>query len=189
MKDTEGIQLTAALLEALGMDLRDPNFIDTPKRVWQSLHYLTHGEAELNALLADPRTFPCTHKELVVVSNIDAAGVCPHHILPVHLKIDFAYLPRETAIGLSKIPRIIRAACRKPVLQEELTCFIADTFFTMLNSDGVMVRITGMHDCMRVRGVALPEATTTTSAVRGMFLHNMALRSEALSNFDRKAGF
>jgi GTP cyclohydrolase I len=37
------------------------------------------------------------------------------------------------------------------------------------------------HLCMAMRGIRKPGATTTTSAVRGIFKENAATRAEAMS--------
>jgi GTP cyclohydrolase I len=43
-----------------------------------------------------------------------------------------------------------------------------------------MVVIEAEHLCMSMRGIKKPGASTVTSAVRGLFRHNLASREEAM---------
>ena len=177
----DAVAKCADLLEMLGCDLEDPNFVGTPERMWRSLQELIQPREAIEELIERCMiTFPSDHQELVVIADIDAYGVCPHHILPVHYRINFAYIPNGVAIGLSKIPRIVRGLARRPVLQEDLTKTIADLLEAKLDAAGIFVQVYGRHDCMVVRGSKSHAAETITSAVRGLFKSEPALRAEAL---------
>lgn len=164
------------LTKAFGMNPGDPNFYDTPRRVAESFTELLRGHSvgaqEEAADWFITKTFPTSHSELVVVSDINAAGVCPHHFLPVLYSIDFGYIPEGQALGLSKIPRIIQMIAARAVLQEDLTSDIAHTFERELKPRGLGVIVRGLHTCMAIRGVQARQAITTSSAMRGEFLEN-----------------
>ena len=55
-----------------------------------------------------------------------------------------------------------------------------------LDPRGVIVVVEAEHLCMSMRGVRKPGAVTTTSAVRGRFKSDSALRAEALELILRK---
>ena len=154
----------------------DPNLRDTPRRVKEAYAELLRGHSMLAKVEIDEMlsvTFPTDHSELVVVQDIHAVGVCPHHFLPVMYAIAVGYIPEKRAIGLSKIPRIAQSLAARAVMQEDLTNDIAEIFYEEpLGAKGVAVLIRGFHTCMSIRGVREHSATTTTSAVRGLFLDN-----------------
>ncbi len=171
------------LCEALGFDLDDPNFEDTPERMWKMYRELLESrnpaklEIELKKLFQS--TFPVGHNEMIVLNNIEAFSMCPHHLLPVHYEASIGYVPQGRVLGLSKLPRFVRLMAHRAVLQEQLTSDLADTLMTHITPQGVIVRLIGYHDCMRIRG-ARSDAMTTTEAVRGLFMHAPQARTEAL---------
>jgi GTP cyclohydrolase IA len=155
---------------------RDENVKDTPRRIADTYTELLFGHSEdgkAEILEHLEKRFPTTHRELTIVKGINSAGVCPHHFLPVLYTVQFGYIPEKSALGLSKIPRIIKIMSARAVLQEDLTADIADLFqLSTLQPKGVAVVVHGFHTCMSIRGVSAREATTVTSAVRGIFLEN-----------------
>jgi GTP cyclohydrolase I len=76
----------------------------------------------------------------------------------------FGYVPGGKIVGLSKIPRLIQAMASRPIVQEDLVSEIADTFMSVVKPLGCVVRTTGRHDCVAVRGVKCHEAQMTTVA-------------------------
>ena len=128
------------------------------------------------ALLA--KTFPAKYTEMVISKHNTAFGVCPHHLLPVVYRISMAYIPTSKVLGLSKLSRLARMIARGPRLQEDLTHELADILHNQLQSQGSAVYIEGLHMCMAARGVGAHEARLVTSAVRGVFLEQLATRQE-----------
>ncbi len=62
---------------------------------------------------------------------------------------------------------------------------IADAMMRRLEPRGVIVVIEAEHLCMAMRGIRKPGATTTTSAVRGIFKTSAVSRGEALDLITR----
>jgi GTP cyclohydrolase IA len=131
---------------------------------------------EVEALLA--KTFPAKYTEMVISKHNTAFGVCPHHLLPVVFNISVAYIPTKKVLGLSKLSRLARLMARGPRLQEDLTHELAVILHEQLDSQGSAVHIEGLHMCMASRGVGAHEARLVTSAVRGVFLEQLATRDE-----------
>jgi len=176
----------ACMLKDLGVSMTDENFAETPRRLASYLreHFLQDGEEEEQVQKFAAATFPSDYKGMVIVDDIEAHGMCPHHLLPVRYVISIAYLPAERVVGLSKLPRIAEVIARQPLLQETVTTKIADTIERLLATPHVAVVVTGIHSCMAVRGVRRP-TPVTTSAVRGDFLHDPTTKTEYLSLRDR----
>jgi len=166
-----------AFMESLGLDLADPNLEDTDLRV-------ARAYAELFAGLrpgAEPvlRTFPNAERYARMVSLLDIPfySLCAHHFLPFFGTAHVAYVPGERIVGLSKLARVVEYFARRPQVQERLTEQVAGFLEDRLHPAGTMVVVRARHLCMEMRGVGKPGASTTTSAVRGVFGDD-ALRRE-----------
>jgi GTP cyclohydrolase I len=91
------------------------------------------------------------------------------------------YIPSGKVAGLSKFARLVEAVTRRLQVQERITSELADIMMRILKPHGAMVVVTGEHLCMCARGVKKPGSQTVTSAVRGVFQTDSALRAEFLS--------
>lgn len=166
----ENAALIAQVLENLKVDLTDPNFKDTPKRifkVWR--HFCEYINRPDEHILKDALTaFPSENSEMVFIEHA-ASTICPHHWLIVHMHVYTAYVPDGKVVGLSKIPRLIEILCKRPTLQEELTRDIGDYIEKALLPEGAAVHIVGRHDCMTSRGVKSVNTSVKTSHYSGCF--------------------
>lgn len=113
--------------------------------------------------------------------DIGVASLCEHHLLPFHGACHIAYIPTGTVIGLSKLARIVDMYSRRLQVQERLTTQIADAVLHATDAQGVMVYINCAHMCMSMRGVQKTGTTTITTATRGRYAKDGALRQEFLS--------
>jgi GTP cyclohydrolase IA len=169
------------LLIAIGEDPDRPGLIDTPTRVARSYREVFAG------LYTDPdqvldTTFDVGHQELVLVRDIPLYSTCEHHLVSFHGVAHVGYIPGPHGIitGLSKVARLVDLYARRPQVQERLTSQIADALVRKLAPRGVIVVIEAEHLCMAMRGIRKPGASTTTSAVRGLFQSSAVSRAEAL---------
>ena len=91
-----------------------------------------------------------------------------------------AYLPsRRGVIGLSKLARVVDHFARRLQVQERLTVQVADALAAHLSPHaGVMLNC--HHMCMISRGITQPNVTTQTTALRGVFMDDPAVRTEFL---------
>ncbi len=168
------------VLRLVGEDPDREGLIDTPARVTRMYEEIFSGYA------VDPRdvlgvTFDEQHEELVIVKDIVYYSQCEHHMAPFYGEVHIGYLPSGKIAGLSKFARLVDAVTRKLQVQERVTSEIADILDEVLQPHGVMVVVTGEHMCMCARGVRKTGSKTVTSAVRGQFRTDAALRSEFLS--------
>jgi len=180
--------LVRQLLQAIGEDPAREGLLNTPRRVTQSLEFLTSGyRADLNAIVNDA-LFTVPHNEMVIVRDIDFYSLCEHHLLPFFGKCHVAYIPDGRVIGLSKIPRIVDVFARRLQVQERLTSQIADTISQRVTPLGVAVVMEATHLCMAMRGVEKQNSVTTTSAMVGVFHHDARTRHEFLELIRHRTG-
>ncbi len=168
------------ILRLIGENVEREGLLETPARVVRMYEEIFSGYD------IDPRevlgvTFDEQHEELVIVKDIVFYSQCEHHMAPFFGKIHIGYIPSGKIAGLSKFARLVDAITRKLQVQERITSEIADILDEMLSPQGVMVVVEAEHLCMSARGVRKHGSKTVTSAVRGLFRRDAALRSEFMS--------
>ena len=160
----------AGIMGELNLDLDDPNFVETPQRVAKMYLEMFHGLREG----AEPKitTFPNEgdYHHMVIEKEIPFYSMCAHHFVPFYGHAHIAYIPGETIVGLSKLPRIL------------------EFLWGQLAPQGVMVVIEARHLCVEMRGVKKSGALTTTSALRGCFA-DRKVREEFLALLSRKTAW
>ncbi len=169
------------LLADLGEDPSREGLVDTPKRVEQSMRYLTGGyDADVDTVLNNA-LFSVDYNEMVIVKDIDFYSLCEHHLLPFFGKCHVAYIPNGKVVGLSKIPRLVDIFARRLQVQERLTNQIANTLLEKINPLGVAVVTEATHLCMAMRGVGKQNSVAVTSAMLGGFRNDARTRAEFLN--------
>jgi len=172
--------LIRSLLAELGEDPSREGLRDTPRRVEESMKFLTQGyRADVDAVINDA-LFSVNYNEMVIVKDIDFYSLCEHHLLPFFGKCHIAYLPKGKVIGLSKIPRLVEVFARRLQIQERLTSEIADTIREKIDPLGVAVVMEATHLCMAMRGVEKQNSFAVTSAMLGVFREDARTRMEFL---------
>lgn len=169
------------LIEWAGDDPDREGLLDTPARVARSYRELFAGyEVEPRAWLE--RTFEEVggYDQLVVLKDIRFVSFCEHHMLPVVGVAHVGYLPTDRVVGISKLARVVRGFARRLQIQEKMTSEIATAIEDVLRPQGVGVVIEAEHSCMTLRGVDVPGASLTTSALRGVVRDDARTREEFL---------
>jgi GTP cyclohydrolase I len=166
-----------ALLVALGQDPDSEGLSGTSRRV-----------AAAYAELLTPEPFEFTsfrndsgYRELVLVRDITFRSLCEHHLLPFHGVAHVGYLPDQRVVGLSKLARVVHHFASRLQVQERLTEQVADFLAANLRTQGVAVVLEARHECMALRGVRSPRASTTTSAFHGRLRTDRSARAEFFS--------
>ena len=175
------------LLAEIGEDPTREGLLETPRRVRQSLQFLTSGYDTDLASVVNGALFSVEYNEMVIVRDIDFYSLCEHHLLPFFGKCHVAYLPNQRVIGLSKIPRIVEMFARRLQVQERLTQQIADAIQSTVAPLGVAVVMEATHLCMAMRGVEKQNSVTVTSAMIGVFREDARTRHEFLELIRRPA--
>ena len=158
--------------KGLGLDLTDPNFVDTPSRVARSYREIFEGLETANDKIHEilGQSFPTKYDGIVQETGITVFSMCPHHFLPIRYEVSIGYVPDEKALGLSKLARIVELVGKLPSLQETFTERIVDEIDDHISPRGVICVVKGAHYCMQMRGVKQKDSWTTTSSARGVFL-------------------
>ncbi len=169
------------LLVAIGEDPDRDGLRDTPERVARAYREIFAG------LWQEPEdvlttVFDLGHDEMILVKDIEVRSMCEHHLVPFTGVAHVGYIPSLDGkiTGLSKLARLVDVFARRPQVQERMTTQIADSLMRILGPRGVIVVVECEHQCMSMRGIRKPGATTVTSAVRGQ-LRDPATRAEAMS--------
>lgn len=176
-------QVMDALTELIALCGDDPGregLEETPYRVLKAYLEYTEGYRE------EPKehlkkTFDVSHRELVLVKDIEFYSMCEHHFAPFFGVAHVGYIPNQKVTGLSKIARTVEGYAKRFQVQERLTTQIAEAIEEVLDPKGTMVVIEAKHMCMCGRGVKKSSASTITSSVRGAFADRPHSRAEFLS--------
>ncbi len=166
------------MLTIIGEDPNREGLIKTPGRVYKAYEFMTKGYKQDPKVVLNEALFESSNDEMVLIKDIEFYSMCEHHLLPIIGRAHIAYIPDGKVIGLSKIPRMVDVFARRLQIQEQMTEQIADAIKEVIKPKGVGVVIQARHMCMEMRGVEKVNSTTTTSALRGMFL-----KSETRSEF------
>jgi GTP cyclohydrolase I len=125
--------------------------------------------------------FDETYSEMVVVRDISFYSLCEHHLLPFFGVCHVAYMPNGKIIGLSKIPKLVKAFSRRLQVQERLTNEVADILMRKVGPLGVGVVMEARHMCMEMRGAESIDSPTVTSSMLGLFRTDGRTRDEFLA--------
>jgi GTP cyclohydrolase I len=172
----------AEILTAFGLDLTTPGTLDTPRRFLRALYDATDGyDGDPKLLTAFPtecRGGANCELAQVVEGPIPFVGLCEHHVLPFPGRAWVGYVAHDQIIGISKLTRLVRVLTRRFGVQERMTHAIADTLESLTGAHGTAVVLEAQHLCTQMRGVREHEPTTRTTAYRGVYVGDPALRAE-----------
>ena len=173
--------LVKELLAELGEDPGREGLVKTPKRVAQSLAFLTQGYRQNVKSVINGALFTSGTNHMVILKDIELYSLCEHHLLPFYGTCSIGYISQGKVLGVSKLARIVNLFARRLQIQERLTEEIADAIMREANAEGVGVVIRARHLCMMMRGVEKQNSEMTTSAVLGSFRSDEKVRQEFLS--------
>ncbi len=159
-----------AIMEILGMDLRDDSLRGTPLRVAKMyVKELFQGlnPANMPSMTLFENKFQ--YNEMLVEKNINFYTNCEHHFVPFFGKAHVAYISSGKVIGLSKLNRLVEYFSKRPQVQERLTMQIGKALQTVLQTQDVAIMMDAKHLCVSSRGVKDDSSNTITSYFGGKF--------------------
>ena len=142
-------ELVAEMIRRLGDDPEREGLKRTPERVAQSLAFLTQGYATKPEDVINGALFEESHRNMVVVKDIEMYSLCEHHMLPFFGKVHIAYIPNGKIVGLSKTARLVEVYARRLQVQERMTDQIAHAMWDLVEPEGRRGRGRGLppvHD-------------------------------------------
>ena len=169
------------ILRLIGEDPEREGLVKTPVRAAKALIDITQGYRESASEIARKAIFEHAGSQMVIVKDIEFYSMCEHHILPFFGKVSIGYIPKGKMIGLSKLARVVDNFARRLQVQERLTAQVCQLLDRELPNDGVIVKCTAEHLCMKMRGVEKQDSATTTLDYTGKFAEDIALRTEFLN--------
>ena len=179
-------ETVATLIEQLGENPDREGLLDTPRRVAESLRYLTEGySTDPSTVVGDALFALDGYDDMVLVKDIAFYSLCQHHLLPFFGRVHIGYVPEGRIVGLSKLPRLVDMYSRRLQVQERMTREIAEAIDSVLTPRGVGVVVEGRHLCIEMRGVEKESSQTVTSCMLGVFRDDQRTRAEFLSHIQQ----
>lgn len=156
------------ILKAVGENPQREGLLNTPERFSKAIHEVCSGYLMSPQDAVGKGIFPGEGKGLISIRDIDFFSLCEHHMLPFWGKASVAYYPNDKIIGLSKIPRLVDVFSKRLQVQERLTDQIASSLMELIDARAVLVKVSGSHMCMMMRGVKKSGSETVTESYRGL---------------------
>jgi GTP cyclohydrolase I len=179
----------ALILEELGADLNSEGMRETPVRAAKALVEMTEGSRMGTEQLTKMFKAECTQAvchDMVIVEGIKEVGLCEHHLLPIIMSINIAYVPDKMILGLSKLSRIAGYFARRWQNQERTAHRIAEFMEKIVEPLGVAVLIEGKHMCAMARGVRDMNSVMKVNVMHGVFQKDPNARAELLMRLGQK---
>jgi GTP cyclohydrolase IA len=179
-------ELIRQLLIEIGENPDREGLVKTPRRVTESLNFLTSGyRTDVNTIINNAK-FSSEANNMIIVRDIEVYSLCEHHMLPFYGRCHIGYIARTQVLGVSKLARIVDVFARRLQIQERLTAQIARAIMSEVDAEGVGVVIDCKHLCMMMRGVEKQNSLMVTSSVLGSFHNDPPTREEFLNLINKK---
>jgi GTP cyclohydrolase I len=156
------------ILKSVGENPQREGLLNTPQRFSKAIHEVCSGYLMTPADAVGEGIFPGEGAGLISIRDIDFFSLCEHHMLPFWGRASVAYYPSDKIIGLSKIPRLVDVFAKRLQVQERLTDQICSGLMTLIGARAVLVKVSGSHMCMMMRGVKKNGSETITESSRGL---------------------
>lgn len=176
-----------AFLRAVGAPVDDdPELRGTGPRV---------TDAWVDELLAGYRSDPAailaegtasSAKGLVLLADVPATTMCPHHLLPASGRVHVGYWPGARVVGFGALARLVECFTRRLALQEDIGRAIARALVEHLGAEGAGVVVDLAPSCLLARGERPHGARVVSTAFAGACEHDAGLRQELLLTLARR---
>lgn len=175
-----------AFLRAVGAPIDvDPEMRGTGARVAEAWveELLVGYRADPAAILAEGTE--SSAKGLVVLADIPATTMCPHHLLPASGLVHVGYWPGARVVGFGALARLVECFTRRLALQEDIARAIAEALVTHLGAEGAGVVVDLSPTCLTARGERPHGARAITTGFAGRCATDASSRQELLLSLGR----
>ncbi len=176
-------------LRAIGAPVdEDPELARTSSRVTDTWidDLLSGYRADPAEILAESTA--SSAKGLVVLADVPATTMCPHHLLPSSGVVHLGYWPGARVVGFGALTRLIDCHTRRLALQEDIARAIAASLVTHLGAVGAGVVVDFTSSCLTARGDRPHGAHVITTGFAGSCATDASARSELLVTLRSGAG-
>jgi len=174
--------IMASLAKVFPLDLKDPNFKDTPNRVARAWIEMFSGLGVKDKDVLGTFFPSGKYNQIILLKDIEYVSMCSHHFMPFTGMAHVGYIPntsKNNVCGLSKLARLVDKYAIQPQLQERMCQQIMQALKKHIKPSGAMVILEGKHSCLGCRGIKKSRSKMITSAVDGDF-HEPGTKQEFL---------
>ena len=103
----------------------------------------------------------------MIVRDVAASIVCPHHLLPATGVVHVGYVPGNRVVGLGALARLVDCFARRLTLQETLVQNVASALVGHLGARGAVCVADMSPSCLTARGERQAWARVVTVGTAG----------------------
>lgn len=161
---------TKTLIELIGDDPKREGIVKTPERVAKMcLELFRANEEEPPHVTCEPNT---DNVQGMLRDSGHFFSYCEHHMVPFFGTYQYAYIPHERIIGVSKIGRTIDYFSARLQVQERLCIQTLNHLHNAAEPYGSILLIEARHLCKEMRGLRKYNSPYEHIEPRGWFLEN-----------------
>jgi len=170
------------LIEAMGLDPKDKDLSDTPRRVadlW-GREFLSGYQMDPRQILSQPVEGEPS-PDAVFLTDLSFHSLCPHHLVPYRGRAHVAYLPADRLLGFGKIAELVACFTQRLTLQERATHQIAQALLEYLPARGVGCVLEAEQLCLALPGDRHQSSRVLTTAFLGELSERPDLRNRLMA--------
>jgi GTP cyclohydrolase I len=138
------------------LDKRYKDNLDGSEKRWEKMvdFYYRGVKDKENVLRELSVVFPSKYQDEIILSKVEAEGLCPHHFLPTHYTAEIGYKPSgDKVVGTSKAYMAFKLIAAQPLLMEDIFDEFFDEFWNRVKPLEMRMEMRGKYECNLKDGV------------------------------------
>lgn len=134
----------------ISLDIRYKNNLEGSIIRWEKMvdFYYSGVKNKTELLEGLSITFPSNYKNEIILTKIEAEGLCPHHFLPTHYILEISYIPSENkVVGTSKVYMAFKSIVAQPLLMEDIFIEFFNEFWKRVKPFKLKMTMRGKYEC------------------------------------------